>query len=458
MPRALVQKGTKMKKYVVLLCITPLLACQQAAFKNTAAPATKPTQIGTPDAKSNAGKENIDTKTPGTNEPQKGGETTSGQNVNWAAIFGGITAAVTNNDPKPPVQTGPQSEVYFDCSKEFSASSSHSFPVSAGGLGKLNVAQSCVRDFDNTQVSETKTPVDIVFVIDVSSSMTPHIETIRQNIAQFVSNLTQRGWDARFAGIGYSESIRMSTGFLDGNSFQSQVANWRTNDDNGNTDLQENGTLGLNSALDLFAQDSASHPARAPVDKVILFVSDAMTHDGFVTDATTRWHGGFGTAKIANRMNTLRGSTLPGLKFYYSTPDTFARVNDPVYPTTLTYTIRSQYQQLASASQLPGKALNFPFTKDVFTGEFSAAFEKTGGIEHLSCVATAVQLKNKSGKSIGTIEGEALTQANAGWITMSDAAAVKGQSVTLSVSRCCVSSGGTNCKQATTRQNSLQLD
>lgn len=54
---------------------------------------------------------------------------------------------------------------------------------------------------------EEDSVVDIVFVVDVSFSMTDKIETVRNEVIQIVDDITQRKWDTRFGWISFSGSI-----------------------------------------------------------------------------------------------------------------------------------------------------------------------------------------------------------------------------------------------------------
>lgn len=75
--------------------------------------------------------------------------------------------------------------------------------------------------------SETKVPVDIVFIVDASASMSDEIASIKRNIESFANQLQARGVDTKLGGILFGNTIIKTIGLTsDMNKFKNEIANF----------------------------------------------------------------------------------------------------------------------------------------------------------------------------------------------------------------------------------------
>lgn len=375
---------------------------------------------------------------------------------NWAALIGGAIKVIgTSGDSgvSSGAVTSSPTEYHFDCGKEFSSQASHRVSVGSQSLAKVWVSQSCQRDFDQAQVSETKTPTDIVIVLDVSSSMRGVIGTVRTHLQAFVDSLVRRNWDARFALITFDERIERTIGFTSGTDMAQKLAGVTFIEDPSNNDIQEAGQLGIHNALTLLAGDATLRRERAPADKIILYISDALAYAG--TN-----HSDFSVTALSSRMASIRNSSLPGLKFYTSSPNALGLKGspDPTFSQHSGINIRLQSSQIATEAGVPHRALTFPFTQEVFLTEFGSVFENTAGTERLTCVSTSGSLKDSQGRVLANLDATALSKASSGRVPMEGFQSAKGQNLTLQINRCCVASGQSSCRRATARSAQLGLE
>jgi hypothetical protein len=61
--------------------------------------------------------------------------------------------------------------------------------------------------FDMARISSHLPPVDIVFLIDVTGSMYPYIQKVKENVTDFVMALNNLGMNARVAGVQYQDTL-----------------------------------------------------------------------------------------------------------------------------------------------------------------------------------------------------------------------------------------------------------
>lgn len=111
--------------------------------------------------------------------------------------------------------------------------------------------------------SETKFPVDIVFVVDASGSMSDEIASIKKNIQNFVSQLELRGVDSRLGGILFGNTILRTV------ELTSDFQSYRTEIDKFNYDnnaYAECTSMAIEEAADMRFRENA--------EKLIIVVTD----------------------------------------------------------------------------------------------------------------------------------------------------------------------------------------
>lgn len=127
-----------------------------------------------------------------------------------------------------------------------------------------------------------RVPVDFMFALDVTQTMQPYINGVRDNIERFVDNLLKRGIDYRVGLILFSDNVeRVFEPTRDVSQFLKWLANVRAI---GGDDTPENALEAL--------KESSNIEFRPSANKVIVLITDAPYHQkGMpgkgITDHTT---------------------------------------------------------------------------------------------------------------------------------------------------------------------------
>lgn len=255
----------------------------------------------------------------------------------------------------------------------------------------LQLSKSCSMD-----ASSSKTPADIVFVIDVTGSMEDSLNAVKNGVEQFALRLRQdKGWDARFAAIGYRDAVTAQVPFTDEKNLALQLRNWEAD---GGNDPQEAGQAGLAAALEVLTRDFTNKPERATASKTILFIGDAITY------SVNNDHLDFSTGQLERLFDAAPAQLKSQMRFYYSA----AREVDQCLATSLfgcakmgkstKFAAQPQISAFAQKIGLPGKGFEFPFTESILLTEFVDEF--TPG---QSCTLKSALVKDASGREIGRI-------------------------------------------------------
>lgn len=284
------------------------------------------------------------------------------------------------------------------------------------------ISKSCSLD-----ASTTKTPADIIFVIDITGSMEDSLNTVKNGVEQFALRLRQdKGWDARFAAVGYRDSVVSQVQFSDEKTLSQQIKSWEAD---GGRDPQEAGQQGLRTALEMIIADSASNPERANASKTILYIADAIAY------APSGVHSDFSTDSLEKMFSKVPSALKSQLRFYHSTAkeveqcleaSIFGCARKGKSPQYAAY---PQISQFAQRIALPGKGFEFPFSESILLNEFVDEFTP-----EQSCSLTGGRVKDKSGAQIGLIAADGRFETTA--------AAVAGE-LTFEVERCCSAAANT---------------
>ena len=126
---------------------------------------------------------------------------------------------------------------------------------------------------------ENRVPIDIIFVIDQTASMTDMIGTVKQNVNQFAEELSQHGFDYRLGLVRFSDIVEWKSPKLtdDISEFEKWVADIQTV---GGGDPKENALEGLHAIEDM--------PFRPIAIRLAVLITDAQCHQqGEQGDGTT---------------------------------------------------------------------------------------------------------------------------------------------------------------------------
>lgn len=289
---------------------------------------------------------------------------------------------------------------------------------------RLNNAQTSTVNFAKNCVSDGKAerrPADIVFVVDITASMEDSLNTVKNGVERFAMQLRQdKGWDARFAAVGYRDMVTQIVPFSDEKSLAMAIRGWYAD---GGDDVQEAGQAALAAAVRLLSQDSINNPGRAGASKIILYIADAISY------AMNGNHKDFSTTQLEQVFAALPAELRSQMKFYHSTA---RQVETCSLLTFFGCAQRSMSAELAAHGQLSalsqkialsGRAFEFPFTESIMLSEFIDEF-----IPGQSCSLKSAVARDQKGNELArATEG--------GEMKLPSGVAV--QSFMVEVERCC---------------------
>lgn len=242
----------------------------------------------------------------------------------------------------------------------------------------VSLTHMCKLQVDTESASSTKYPTDIVFAIDITGSMQPNIDAIKNNVVSFARELESRAWDARFAAVGFRDEVGSTIGFTDASSLANQIKRWRA-DDGG--DEQEFSQGGIAEALDMLMRDTSSNPSRMKADKIVLMVTD---NPGF--NYVSRNHNDFSTDNLEEKIQQA-AFTLTRLKFYHSTPSSSGFRMSP----------RDQYNSVIKNTGVVGSSLEYPLTEKVILNQFVEKFEPVRAKVERFCRISKLEVRDAGG-------------------------------------------------------------
>jgi len=266
----------------------------------------------------------------------------------------------------------------FDLSCDAELASAFSVKATAGAPGHfLDVSPTCSSVRSTTSSKPVAEALDLVFVVDVTSSMEANISSIRTNLQRFVSKLVERGWDARFAAIAYrdtGENVPPPIPFGTGSQMSSGLNSWRA--EGGGDDYQEGSQDAMAQAVKLY--QSSGRPAAR---KVVLLVSDEIGYAMSETGSSGP-HNDFSITKLAAK---LKFAGVGDLKLYCSVPARSSAT--PIFSPT------SQCNDLRTDSGIGGENIGFPLSESVLLDQFATKFQVVNSNEELSCRLHSVTME-----------------------------------------------------------------
>ena len=227
-------------------------------------------------------------------------------------------------------------------------------PASEAPASEALVHQVCAL----TQNSDR--PIDIVFSLDISTSMAPVSAAVLNSISDFSNSLKNKNLDALLGGVAFVDNVEATLVPTDPENFRNTVAAWYNYSSpvypanlklahSRNSTLQEGGQAGIEQSLALLD----SH-GRAGAIKMIFHISDVVSFAG-----SNLWD--FSTTKL--------GLSIQGalkhpseLLFYTSVPSRQVELD------RVKTVARTQMEELRrNAGNLPGSELDFPPTGSTLT-------------------------------------------------------------------------------------------
>jgi len=238
----------------------------------------------------------------------------------------------------------------------------------------------CKLQVDTESASSTKYPTDIVFAIDITGSMQSNLNAIKNNVVNFARELESRAWDARFAAVGFRDSIDSTVDFTDAQSLANRLNKWSAPPGSGG-DAQEFSQGGIAEALDMLMSDTSSNPSRMKADKIVLMVTD---NPGF--NYVSKSHNDFSTDNLEEKIQQA-AFTLTRLKFYHSTPSSS---RFPMSP-------RDQYNSVIKNTGVVGSSLKYPLTDEVILNQFVEKFEPVRAKVDRFCRISKLEVRDAGG-------------------------------------------------------------
>lgn len=301
-------------------------------------------------------------------------------------------------------------------------------PFTKSKTNEIYLSKSC-----KTDASTSKTPADIVFVIDITGSMEDSLNAVKNGVEQFARKLRQdKGWDARFAAVGYRDAVETQIKFSDEGALSQQMKDWEAD---GGRDPQEAGQHGIKAAVDLIVADAAARPERASASKTILYIADAVAY------ALNGLHADFSTARLEESFATLAPEIKTNLRFYHSTAKEVDQCLEMSFfgcarkGKSPQYAAYPQISEFAKKIALPGRAFEFPFSESILLNEFVDEFTPPQ-----SCSLKSAKVMDKDGKQIGSVAADG--RFDVPQVNVSEA-------LTFEVERCCeASSSGPAAKSS----------
>lgn len=364
--------------------------------------------------------------------------------------------------PSTPVPTSRSLWVNLDCGQENQNNIGYRVGAQPFNVAAYSTAF-CARPVNVTGPGQ---PIDFYFVIDMTGSMQPVLDTIRNNILEFATIVSKQSSSARFGAVGFRSpgderlpDIKPPTHYkqaitlTDVNSFRNQLMNWRVQ---GGSQL-EAGQAGIFTALDLMQKEAQSNPSRKTVSKTIFYVTDQLgILDWFLPHRTD-------TNDLKNKINEAKGS-LPNLQFFYSATNVRSNTghnNDPRFAKTPA----EQSAEILSHFGNRGKGYPFPFTKDDFLNKLSKDIMGPPVEASGVCYISRATLTNASNQVFGTINFNSYSAAysaamlNGGvrYTRLSTLGMTNYDSYRANVTRCCVANANTTTACLKTYDSSFQF-
>lgn len=344
--------------------------------------------------------------------------------------FTGSSEQQTLISPDPSLK-----DIVISCEDEINPDFDLSFARSAQSYQYLLSTHCPPRAKPDERVNVSR-PLDLVFVLDITKSMTPVLEAIKRSAVDLAHQLASEGWQARFAGVGFADiGPRFNFSYIDfveAGEFERSLSQWEMLD---GEDEQEAGLSALSYALERIVY--RARLLEESRSTLLIYTSDAIAYD------TSR--DNFSTDALLRQFEAYRGE-LPKLSFFYATPKRDDKPELSPY---------RQMQRMTEKLGIPSKGLAFPLLDDVISDlKIDTAWRKERSKE--SCQIHRVILKSLGEKGVAStdskVDGELLAEGKALVFATSPDPTV--DRYRMHIRRCCTMDGllDANCerKQDTT--------
>jgi hypothetical protein len=366
-------------------------------------------------------------------------------------------------EPRPVEQVVQSGSIILGCDGEAAS-------AVRGNTNSLGVPVSfqsiCSSSMQSSQAISKRRPVDFVFVLDVTKSMQPNIDAVKNNIADFALRLGGKGWDGRFAAVAYRDPPGSTVGHINDPAFEllytvpfksdselaaelaSGKSEWVADD---KSDNQEGGQAAISAGLDMLAAHR-----RFGADGVMLFVTDAPSFAG-----SDHWN--FSIESLANKM-----SQVSNFKFYHSTLSVLSGdalrkygslSSDSRWQGARNYNVaKNQIEDLRKVAGKSGGWLNFPLARSTFIDALPSQFETVVNTIALICRVTQARVIDSRNQTLMIYEAAQTEMPAGSTIEFSGGIEVPGSYV-YEEKRCCMREGAAfgACEKNTEVRGSITI-
>lgn len=297
-----------------------------------------------------------------------------------------------------------------------------------------------------TETSREKPLLSIVFAIDRSSSMGKELDVVKRGVQLFSDNLVKSGFNASFGAVAFQDSVNSSIAPTNLAAFSSYVSGLTLGTGSSNSDLPEGALLAMNSAADFLKSTPAD------VVPIIVLVTDAIGHNG-----------GSGTA-ISSRdcsfkpfLDRLAQNDFGDrLVFFHSANPANAVTRSDIKKSCPWASPNQEYSELLTAieSSTPdafrGQALSWPFDNNVLTNQLPNILVEKIQTKNLTCEMTSARLSMNGATLKSWSRSDVTVDANGNILlpealTAEESVQRDGQTLNLTVSRCCEFTSDKSC-------------
>ena len=252
--------------------------------------------------------------------------------------------------------------------------------------------------------SATKRPLTVYFAIDVTGSMTPVINAIKNNINQFVVTLTTKGYEPAIGAVAFRDNISETFSLSDNIPMFSAFISRLTA--TGGGDYSEASL----AAVEEITRRINSEDKRANSLKTILAITDNPGHRGGEIE-NLRPRTNCGVAETVMALNSMPKENQRNYRLYHS----MAPAGSVGIATCGGFRSgREQFNTILNQifPEVPieqrGSELNWPFTGETLLNDFVGKLEEIKPGRELVCLAQSAKLE-VNGKIISNWQGPKFT-------------------------------------------------
>jgi hypothetical protein len=308
-------------------------------------------------------------------------------------------------------------------------------PVAIGKAGKgLDISLDPIRKSIGAASSKMM-PVDFYFVVDVTGSMQPNIDNIKNNIEKFANELSDKKYSSRLSLITFRDEVVSSMEpTSDIGNFKNKIG---MQDAAGGGNANEAGLKGISEAINIIKSTKSAEAYAA-----IILITDNPAHMGGnnSTDCDVD--------PIVDKLNALDEDVQKKVKLYGSVANSGANCNGFSSARDQLREILADSLKYSPKEQRGSAGLSYPFEKGTLIDELIPYIERTIPKKDFVCLAESADLMNGS-DLLSSWKSSSLEDSYKRFVTGSKenwADAIKdgelekyaGSTLDLEIKRCCV--------------------